>query len=665
MCSTLSNQQSPYLLQHAQQPVKWMTWSKGAFDKAASEDKPVLISIGYAACHWCQEMSRNCFDDPYIASLMNRHFIPILVDREERPDLDNLYMEAVQMFNQSAGWPLNLFCLPDGRPFWGGTYFPKEDLGNGLAPWPQILMRISEHYRKAKHELVENAENVVANLSHANHADCSSNESWSNHLLLDAAERLCHLHDDQFGGFTPAPKFPSPMKIDFLLSMTQTNHIRTIPNTLQKINNCISTTLSMIAKGGLYDHVGGGFFRYSTDEKWTQPHYEKMLSDNALLLSTYSRAYRHNQDHHYNRVIKDTISWLNREMGSSSTGYASSLSAESNGIEGAYYEWSKQELIETLGMEVGESFFEALPTSTLGDKNKLPQLLDHQLFPHESQLEWFNLLNTGKKGKSKPLQDTKRLISHNSLVVSALIDASIALHDTSILGEALNLEKWISSEFLKNDTELRSYIYPGISKNSHGNLDDYCFYTQALLDLSKVSNVLHLGSSEEYIQKAIKVIEQTILKFKDPQMTGFFFTEEKLSPPPPCRKKVWYDNATPAGNSALLRIFSQLYHLTEEEKWKIEFNRGITAYPQLTQKVPEGVCHALNAISEDAVGIISLITPKNQYDEIYRQLLDSPPRQIFLNPRNKLIPSFEMRVGSPSKEIKSDGIENLFDFLKK
>jgi uncharacterized protein YyaL (SSP411 family) len=389
-----------------------------------------------------------------------------------------------------------------------------------------------------------------------------------------------------------------------------------------------------------------------------------MLSDNALLLSTFSRAYRHYQNHHYNRVIRDTISWLNREMGSSSTGYASSLAAESKGIEGAYYEWSKQELIETLGMKVGESFFDALPTSSLGDKNKLPQLLDQKLFPLESQLEWFNLLCVGKKGKTKPVQDTKRLISHNSLLISALIDASIALQDRSILEEAIILEKWISSEFLKDDTELRSYIYPGISKNSHGNLDDYCFYAQALLDLSKVSNVLHQGSSDKYIQKAIKLVEQLILKFKDPQMTGFFFSLEKLSPPSPCRKKVWYDNATPAGNSALLRIFSQLHHLTEEKKWKNEFNQGITAYTQLTQKVPEGVCHALTAISEDAVGIISLVTPKNQYDETYRRLADSPPRQIFLNPKNKIVPSFEMRVGSPAKEIKSDRAEKLFDFLK-
>ena len=183
MSSFLVGQPSPYLIQHANQPVNWHNWSEEALKKAQADDKPIILSIGYAACHWCQEMSRDCFEDEYIAGLMNRHFVCILVDREEKPELDHLYMEAVRMFDQSAGWPLNAFCLPDGRPFWGGTYFPKEDSGNGIAPWSQVLIRISEHYRRAKHELVENAENVVANLTHSNHPDFSQEISWDNNSL--------------------------------------------------------------------------------------------------------------------------------------------------------------------------------------------------------------------------------------------------------------------------------------------------------------------------------------------------------------------------------------------------------------------------------------------------------------------------------------------------
>ena len=302
-------------------------------------------------------MSRNCFDDPYIASLMNRHFICILVDREENPELDHIYMEAVRMFDQSAGWPLHAFCLPDGSPFWGGTYFPKEDIGNGVAPWAQVLMRISEHYRNAKHELVENAKNVISNLLHSNHSEFSKDIYWNNDLLGTATERLCAKHDDINGGFTSAPKFPSPMKIDFLGSMRETNYLRTRAEEFQRASFCINQTLNKISSGGIYDHVGGGFFRYSVDEKWSQPHYEKMLSDNALLLSTFSNAYRSQPEKSYKSIILGIISWLNNEMGKPQDGYASSLSAEADGIEGSFYKWSLQELEEILGKTNANEYF--------------------------------------------------------------------------------------------------------------------------------------------------------------------------------------------------------------------------------------------------------------------------------------------------------------------
>ena len=221
MSNRLADEPSLYLRQHANNPVDWWPWCKEAFSEAQRLDRPVLVSVGYSSCHWCHVMERESFEDPSVAKQMNSAFINIKVDREEMPEIDHIYMEAVRMFDQSAGWPLHAFCLPDGRPFWGGTYFPKEDLGNGLAPWSQVLIRISEHYRTAKDELIENAESVIANLCHANHADCSSAKDWNNILLAQAADKLCELHDDTNGGFTPAPKFPSPMKIDFLLSMQE------------------------------------------------------------------------------------------------------------------------------------------------------------------------------------------------------------------------------------------------------------------------------------------------------------------------------------------------------------------------------------------------------------------------------------------------------------
>ena len=292
MPNQLSHQSSLYLQQHANQPVQWMPWTQEAFDIAKKLDKPIILSIGYSACHWCHVMSVESFQDSYIASIMNRHFVCIKVDREERPDIDQTYLEAVRMFNQSAGWPLNVFCLPNGRPFWGGTYFPKEDKGGEIVPWPQVLMRISEHYKREKGELEENANNVVSNLLHANNALSSRANEWNNKLLLSAAKSICDSHDDIEGGFTPAPKFPSPMKIDFLLSIRESQAVRLNENFSDKIDLSITATLSKMACGGIYDHLGGGFFRYSVDSKWQVPHFEKMLYDNALLLSTYSRAFQ-------------------------------------------------------------------------------------------------------------------------------------------------------------------------------------------------------------------------------------------------------------------------------------------------------------------------------------------------------------------------------------
>ena len=217
MKNLLSEQPSLYLKQHSQQPVNWFPWGNEAFEIAKKLNKPIILSIGYSACHWCHVMSKESFEDSYIASIMNRHFICIKVDREERPDIDQTYLEAVRMFNQSAGWPLNVFCLPNGRPFWGGTYFPDKDKGQNIVPWPQVLMRIADHYKREYEELEENANNVVSNLLHTNNAILSSGGEWKDNLLLIAANSICESHDEKNGGFTPAPKFPSPMKLDFLI----------------------------------------------------------------------------------------------------------------------------------------------------------------------------------------------------------------------------------------------------------------------------------------------------------------------------------------------------------------------------------------------------------------------------------------------------------------
>ena len=662
MSSSLSQQLSPYLKQHANQAVDWLPWSEETFNKAKIENKPILLSIGYASCHWCQEMSRNCFQDEYIASLMNRHFVNILVDREEMPEIDHIYMEAVRMFDQSAGWPLHAFCLPDGRPFWGGTYFPKEDLGNGLAPWSQVLIRISEHYRTAKDELIENAESVIANLCHANHADCASAKDWNNLLLAQAADKLCKLHDDTNGGFTPAPKFPSPMKIDFLLSMQETHYLRTRPEKSSTVNHCISKTLGTLADSGIYDHVGGGFFRYCTDEKWTQPHYEKMLSDNALLLSTFSKAQRAQKDEKHLSIIRGIITWLNREMGSTDTGYSSSLSAESGGIEGALYEWALNDMIKALGVDEGKKFFSILPLLSNTHQRKLPQLVTNEKISIEQQRHWTEILSKTREDRPPCLRDEKRLLGHNALLVSAFTHASLALNDTTLLDDAIKLEEWISQEFQDHDLNVSSCVYPETTFESVGNLDDYCFWIQAMLDLHSLAPHANSKNPNHYFEKALKFTEQVIQKFKDPEMPGFFFTENNYQTPLPCRKKIWYDNSTPSGNSTLLKIFATLHHLSRDRKWRVEFEENLAGYALLARKAPDGIANALTAICEDAIGILTITMPQSKLS--YENISKIPSRPCFLSTQENL-EKYQIKSGEGKVILSSNEFTELLEYMEK
>ena len=661
MSSSLSQQLSPYLKQHANQAVDWLPWSEETFNKAKIADKPILLSIGYASCHWCQEMSRNCFQDEYIASLMNRHFVNILVDREEMPEIDHVYMEAVRMFDQSAGWPLHAFCLPDGRPFWGGTYFPKEDLGNGLAPWSQVLIRISEHYRTAKDELIENAESVIANLCHANHADCASAKDWNNLLLAQAADKLCELHDDTNGGFTPAPKFPSPMKIDFLLSMQETHYLRTRPEKSSTVNHCISKTLGTLADSGIYDHVGGGFFRYCTDEKWTQPHYEKMLSDNALLLSTFSKAQRAQKDEKHLSIIRGIITWLKREMGSTGTGYSSSLSAESGGIEGALYEWERDDMVKALGVDEGQKFFSILPLLSNAHQRKLPQLVKNEKISIEQQRQWIEILSKTREDRTPCLRDEKRLLGHNALLVSAFTHASLALNDTTLLDDAIKLEEWISQEFQDYDLNVSSCVYPETSFESVGNLDDYCFWIQAMLDLHSLAPHANSKNPNHYFEKALKFTEQVIQKFKDPEMPGFFFTENNYQTPLPCRKKIWYDNSTPSGNSTLLKIFATLHHLSRDRKWRVEFEENLAGYVLLARKAPDGIANALTAICEDAIGILTITMPQSKLS--YENISKIPSRSCFLSTQENL-EKYQIKSGEGKVILSSNEFTELLEYME-
>lgn len=633
MKNLLSKEPSLYLKQHSHQPVNWMPWNSDAFTLAEKLNKPIIVSIGYSACHWCHVMSKESFEDKYIASIMNRHFICIKVDREERPDIDQTYLEAVRMFNQSAGWPLNIFCLPNGQPFWGGTYFPNKDKGEGIVPWPQVLMRIADHYNREFNELEENAGNVVSNLIHTNNALLSKDEEWSNEYLIIAAENICKTHDKEYGGFTPAPKFPSPMKLDFLNSIKESQAVKMNTNLNTKISFCINTTLENMCKNGLFDHIGGGFFRYSVDKEWKTPHFEKMLNDNALLISTYSRAYQSFKNEDYKEVVFKTIEWLKHEMFDSNGGFFASVSADSEDSEGDYYLLNLSEIRATLKAEEFELLnqeFSLTNNENFENGRVLPYLDKKQQRKKQNSETARNILLSFRNKKTKPEVDRKKITSWNAMLINAFTDAARAFNKKEWLETAIELNDWMIKKMTSSNLEISSIIFEEDKKSNHGFLDDYAIWAESLLNLSSISEWIIAGSAKTYIDLANKFTLEIIKYFKDKNECGYYFTKLGVEQAAQVRKKFWYDNSTPSGNSSLLRVFATLHHLTGNKIWLKEFNSAKSAYPNLCKKAPQGIGHALTAITEKAVGLCTIKCSPEEIDNLMRDVSKKPYRPIFL-----------------------------------
>lgn len=663
MPNQLSDQPSLYLQQHADQPVDWMPWGNEAFVLAQKLDKPILLSIGYSACHWCHVMSEESFGDSYIGSLMNRHFVCIKVDREERPDVDQTYLEAIRMFNQSAGWPLNVFCLPNGRPFWGGTYFPFEDKGQGIVPWPQVLMRIADHYKREKAELEENANNVVSNLLHANNAMSAKKSEWKNQLLLEGAKSICESHDDQEGGFTPAPKFPSPMKIEFLLAIQESESVRQNSAFDHKIGKSIQTTLTKMAGGGMYDQIGGGFFRYSVDAQWCIPHFEKMLYDNSLLISTYSKAHQKYGLSFFKEIVCQTIEWLKQDMRDNNGGFYSSINSDSEEGEGEYYLWTDSEIKNILSDIESEEFIIAFRINEKGnfeDKKSLPMRNFPVIEKQKSFNKQKNALLEYRRKRDKPSTDKKKITVWNALLIRGLVDSSRAFIRKDWLKTAIDLNEWMTRKLLTEKDEICSILFENDQLSTLSFLDDYAIWAESLLTLSSLSDWIKPGSSAYYIELAEKITLSALEKFKDQQACGFYFNEKDINNPAQVQKKFWYDNATPSANSSLLRVFSTLYQITNKDLWIKEYREAQGGYAQFCRKAPQGVGHALCAITEEAIGISTLNCPPDQTDGAVRELSNYPYRPIFISSNNGDKPAV-LKIGRNFTE-KSD---NAVELIKK
>lgn len=666
----LSQAQSLYLRQHADNPVDWFPWGEEAFAKAKAEDKPLLISIGYSACHWCHVMAHECFESAYIAALMNRHFVCVKVDREERPDVDQIYMEAVHMLQGSGGWPLNVFCLPDGRPFAGGTYFPPEDRGNGLIPWPQLLMRIADFYQSHRGDLEENASAITSNLNISNQPPGAGEGTLENQMLVSAAWSLCSAHDDEWGGFGPAPKFPPAMSLNFLMALrgSKAAEVDRGGALARRIDLVSAVTLERMARGGLFDQLGGGFARYSVDHYWRIPHFEKMLYDNGLLLSAYSRAWTRSRNPLYASVVEETVEWLKRDMLLSGGAFAASIDADSEGEEGRYYVWTPVEVVAVLGQPDADRFCEAYGISEEGNFEHGTSNPVFETGSPELRISLKPLrekLLAHRQTRVPPGKDTKILTAWNALTIKGLTEAARAFNRPDWFRLALDCARFVRKNLCietNGSTRLFAVWYDGEGARTNAFLDDYAFLAEACLSLAGTGSLLLNNFENEaaaWLDFSKQLVDTILTRFADPANPGCFFTSDDHETLV-TRKKEWFDNALPSGNSSLLHSLGLLYVITADDRYRAVMDSLRTCYPRLAAEIPSSIPHALAAYTEAAIGhAVIKCPPAADISSLRDALATRPWRSLFVLPTAELPAGsgYQLCVGTQCLPPTADPVE--------
>lgn len=557
MPNRLQYETSPYLLQHAANPVNWYPWSEEAFELARKEHKPVLVSIGYAACHWCHVMEHESFEDPEVAAFMNEHFVCIKVDREEHPDVDHLYMDALQAMTGSGGWPLNMFVTPDKKPFYGGTYFPPEDR-YGRTSWRNLLGALHRAWEERPEEISQQSEQMLQHLKQASMVASAPLEEHVVHpetLRAIMADLMRHA-DKEYGGFGAAPKFPNTGAIQFLLDYAHYRDNSAGGEAQDALKQALLSLDSMIG-GGIYDHVGGGFARYATDNAWLVPHFEKMLYDNALLVSVLSNAWRLSGKQRYREVIEDTIAFCNRELGYTETGlFYCALDADSEGTEGKYYTWTYEEWQAVMAEEhpAVAAYFGISPsgnwegTTILNEALSTGEILAQYNLSPEA---WSRLLQEARQrlflarsGRVRPATDDKVLLSWNALMNTALVDAGMALASGHYLEQAEQHMTQLLQVFTAEDGSL-FHVSKGGKARIPGKLDDYAYLIRALCQLAAA------GGREDYFRKAEQLLAYCNRHFLH-EDRNFYYYSAALQTDILVRKVELYDGATPAANTVMM-----------------------------------------------------------------------------------------------------------------
>jgi len=616
--NNLINETSPYLLQHAHNPVDWYPWGEAALTKARDDDKPILLSIGYSACHWCHVMEHESFENEAIAKLMNENFVNIKVDREERPDLDQIYMSAVQMMTGQGGWPMTMFLTPAGVPFYGGTYFPPEDRYN-MPGFPRILLSVAEAYRSQQEQVTGTATAMLGELRRVGLTDESS-EMLTREMLDGAFRRISSNYDRTNGGFGGAPKFPPAMNLEFFL---KTWHRTGSAEALEMVEH----TARKMAEGGMYDQLGGGFHRYSVDAKWLVPHFEKMLYDNALLSRMYLHLYQVTKNPDARRVAEETLDYVVREMTDPRGGFYSSQDADSEGVEGKFFVWSRAEILNVLGAQDGSLFCDFFNVTERGNfegesiLNVTSSLKDvaarHDVSVEHAQVtiasgrqKLFDL----RERRIKPARDEKVLTAWNGLMLTSFAEASAILERSDYRNVAEANASFLLSYLQRAGLLLRTYKDGEAKLNAY--LEDYACLINGLISLYEATGKL------EWLEGAVSLADKMTEQFWDEDAGGFFFTgksHEQLI----VRSKEFMDNATPSGNSIATLSLLRLGLLTGNDDYRRRATAVLRLMANQIRRYPSAFGFALGALDfylATPLEVVVVGSPEPKLDDLLRAL---------------------------------------------
>ncbi|MFC4352335.1 thioredoxin domain-containing protein [Fodinicurvata halophila] len=626
----LAQETSPYLLQHRNNPVEWYPWGTEALDKARRENKPILLSVGYAACHWCHVMAHESFEDPEVAAQMNRLFVNIKVDREERPDLDGIYQSALALLGEQGGWPLTMFLTPRGEPFWGGTYFPAA-ARFGRPGFTDVLQAMSQAYHEKPEAVQQNVSALHEALQKLSSPEAGQGISLQAHDL--AARSLVRHIDPVEGGLGSAPKFPQPpiLKLLWLAGLRSGR---------EEERNAVLRTLERMSQGGIYDHLGGGYARYATDDKWLVPHFEKMLYDNAQILDLLNEAWKETANLLYARRIHETVDWMLREMraqrepgGELCGGFASSLDADSEGEEGRFYVWSEEEIDRILGKEAPlfKEVYDVRPGGNWEGKTILNRSM-HSEFRSDDEEDRLatarELLFQERSQRVRPGWDDKVLADWNGLTIAALARVAFTFRRSDWLATAEAAFAFVRDEMSDGDRLFHSWRYGQLQHK--GMLDDYAQMASAALTLHEIT-----GQSN-YLEQAERWVDSIERHFRDSANGGYFITADD-SDDVVIRPKNAHDNAVPSGNGTLADVLARLYHLTGNDQYLQRCEELLTVFSGELERTVFPYATLLNAavMLQDALQLVLMAGEDAQDDSLLETIATtSAPHKALLQPKS-------------------------------